>query len=95
MLKKETIIGLTFGQIISVVLLFGTLATSYATLNSRITKIEVIQDNQRSEMYIYKNNLETIRSENREDHISIAKKLDESNKELETKLDLLILKMKK
>jgi hypothetical protein len=78
-LSKDTKIGLTIGQLFSVILIFITMMVSYANFSVRINSIEIKQqqfevkmveledniDNNRTErMY----QLEQLRQENREEH---------------------------
>ena len=84
MLTSETRIGLTFGQIIASILLIISIFTFYLNLNARISAQDVaIQKNSidietlkfsTSEM---SHNSETLRKENREEHMNLSSKLDQ------------------
>jgi len=83
-LAKESKIGLTFGQILSLFLLVGGMVTAYVNLNVKIANIEGrIQANEvrteQLEIGRIQNakNIETIRTENREDHTILSEKLDD------------------
>ncbi len=83
-LAKESKIGLTFGQILSLFLLVGGMITAYVNLNVKIASIEgIIQSNEVRTEQLERGriqnaiNIETIRTENREDHNIISEKIDE------------------
>jgi hypothetical protein len=83
-LSKESKIGLTFGQIISLAFMFGGMITAYVNLNIKITSIEGrISANEVRTEQLEKGriqnaeNIETIRTENRYDHQLIMEKLDD------------------
>ena len=64
-LNSTTKVGLTFGQIIAIIALTGGLITAYTDVNVKIAN---------NEARIIR--LETDRTENREDHKEMIKKLD-------------------
>jgi len=83
-LARESRIGLTFGQILSLFLLVGGMITAYVNLNVKIANIEGrIQANEVRTEQLERGriqnaiNIETIRTENREDHSILSEKLDD------------------
>lgn len=88
-LTRETRFGLTFGQIMSLLTLFGGMVTVYVNLNLKIAtldgklnentiKIEQLEQGRQANV----KSIETIRTENRADHIILSEKLDEVLREL-------------
>ena len=91
-LASETKYGLTFGQIISLLTMFGVLVVAWVNINIRITEIQgqAIADRVRIEQLeqgrqANASKIEIVRTENRDDHKAITVKLDEVLKELRTK----------
>jgi len=83
-LARESRIGLTFGQILSLFLLVGGMITAYVNLNVKIANIEGrMQANEVRTEQLERGrvqnaiNIETIRTENREDHSILSEKLDD------------------
>lgn len=76
-MQKETRIGLTFGQMLSVVTIIGSVIIAWVSINVRVAQAEIRI--QQLEIGHDRNarNIEVIRLENREDHKAIMDKLDE------------------
>jgi hypothetical protein len=85
MLQKETKYGLTFGQILSLLAVFGGILTVWVSLNVRIAQAEVRIESLENGYRETIKTVETVRSENREDHRELMKKLDELMKIKEDK----------
>ena len=81
-LQTPTRVGLTFGQIISSLALIGGLITAYVSLNIRITSLEVQVQALEKGRITNANNIEVIRTENRQDHKEIMQKLDKLIEEI-------------
>ena len=75
-MSKETKIGLTFGQIISVISILGGILISWIAINVRIAQAELRIDQLEKGRETNAQNIEKIRTENREDHQRIMDKLD-------------------
>ncbi len=75
-LTSQTKIGLTFGQIITIVIVVFSFAMSYANLTIRINDIETKTIELEKGRQINATNIETVRSENRFDHSEMIKKMD-------------------
>ena len=82
-LNAQTKIGLTFGQIITIIIVVFSVSISYANLTVRISDLEQKTAQLDRGHDINSEKIETIRTENREDHIKMM-----------DKLDVLILKLK-
>ena len=82
-LNAQTKIGLTFGQIITIIIVVFSVSISYANLTVRISHLEQKTAQLDRAHDVNSEKIETIRTENREDH---TKMMD--------KLDVLILKLK-
>jgi len=82
-LNAQTKIGLTFGQIITIIIVVFSFSMSYANLTVRISDLEQKTAQLDRAQAVNSANIETVRTENREDH---TKMMD--------KLDVLILKLK-
>ncbi len=81
-LHKESKLGLTFGQLLSVITVLGGIIAAYVTINIRITAAEVrIQELEKGRESNARN-IEQIRVENREDHLLIMDKLDRLGEKL-------------
>lgn len=76
-LKQQTSVGLTFGQILSVIALVGGMFAAWININMRITASEVKIEQLEKGRVQNAINIETIRIENRDDHKEMIKKLDE------------------
>lgn len=76
MLLQETLIGLTFGQVMAVLTLFGGIVGVWIQMNVRMKAVEVkvkqLEDLRKEDIA----HMEKIRQENREDHLQIMQKLD-------------------
>jgi hypothetical protein len=85
MLTANTIIGLNFGQLVSIVVVVATMVGFYYNIKTDIVKIN--QKYQELEMRMTKNenNMEVIRTENRDDHKEISEKMDKILFELKVK----------
>lgn len=75
-LQRETKIGLTFGQVISVLTIIGGILISWISINVRIAQAEIRIDQLERGRETNAQNIEKIRLENREDHQRIMEKLD-------------------
>lgn len=76
-LHNNTRIGLTFGQILSLCAIIGSIFMVWLSLNVRMAQAEIrIQQLEEGRVQNAKN-IETIRTENREDHQNILRKLDD------------------
>ena len=80
-LKDQSIIGLTFGQIISIIVLFGGLLATYTDVNVKIANIQVRTEKLEQSRSEEKQLIETNRTENRE-----------ALQKIEDKLDLLLIR---
>lgn len=81
-LTAQTKIGLTFGQIITIIVVVFSFAMSYANLTVRINDIEAKTIELEKGRITNAVNIETVRTENRSDH-----------KEMLEKMDLILLKI--
>lgn len=75
-LTAQTKIGLTFGQIITIVVIVFSFAMSYANLTVRINNIEQKAIELEKGRIVNAANIETVRSENRDDHAKMIEKMD-------------------
>lgn len=75
-LQRESKLGLTFGQLLSIITVLGSLVVAYVSINVRITQTEVKITELERGRDINARNIEQIRVENREDHQAISLKLD-------------------
>ena len=82
MLQRETRLGLTFGQIISILTILGSVLLAWVSINVRIAQAEVRIEELEKGRVINSQNIEKIRVENREDHQRILDKLDDVQNEL-------------
>jgi len=89
MLRKETTFGMTYGQLIATIGLLFTMLIAGLSLSARIAKIEshvaqnVIDITElRKNDIVLRAEIEARRIENRDDHILILKKVDDSKKEI-------------
>jgi len=82
-LSAQTKIGLTFGQIITIIIVVFSFSMSYANLTIRINDLEQKTVQLDKAQINNADNIETVRTENRSDHIKMM-----------DKLDILILKLK-
>ena len=76
-LGRETKFGLTFGQILSLLTVFGGILVAWVSLNVRIAQAEVRIQTLESGFEANLKTVETIRQENRDDHRKLMDKLDE------------------
>jgi len=83
-LQRDTKIGLTFGQILGLITVMGSIIISWVSINVRIAQAEIRIDQLEIGRQTNARNIEVIRLENREDHNRILEKLDEL---IKTKLD--------
>ena len=81
-LHKESKLGLTFGQLLSVITVLGGIIAAYVTINIRITAAEVRIQELEKGRETNARNIEQIRIENREDHLLIMDKLDRLSEKL-------------
>jgi hypothetical protein len=82
MLRETTKIGLTFGQILAALGLFGGIIGAYVSLSSRITAIEVDQKNSNAKYTELREDLRLLQVDNKTDHIALQNTIREYNKEL-------------
>lgn len=82
MLQRETRLGLTFGQIISILTILGSVLLAWVSINVRIATAEVRIEELEKGRVTNSLNIEKIRVENREDHQRILDKLDNLPNEL-------------
>ena len=75
-LKQQTQIGLTFGQIISIIGLVGAMMLVWSDLNVKIANNEVKIEQLEKGRVQNAINIETTRIENRDDHKEMIRKLD-------------------
>ena len=83
-LQRDTKIGLTFGQILGLITVMGSIIISWVSINVKIAQAEIRIDQLEIGRQTNARNIEVIRLENREDHNRILEKLDEL---IKTKLD--------
>ena len=83
-LQRDTKIGLTFGQILGLITVMGSIIISWVSINVRIAQAEIRIDQLEIGRQTNARNIEVIRLENREDHNRILEKLDEL---IKTKMD--------
>jgi len=82
MLQRDTRLGLTFGQIISILTILGSVLLAWVSINVRIAQAEVRIEELEKGRVTNSQNIEKIRVENREDHQRILDKLDDLQNEL-------------
>lgn len=83
-LQRDTRVGLTFGQILGLITVMGSIIISWVSINVKIAQAEIRIDQLEIGRQTNARNIEVIRLENREDHNRILEKLDEL---IKTKLD--------
>lgn len=88
-LKKETIIGLTFGQIIAVLTLFAMIMGVWINSQLAIARLEVKTEQNTLDITSIKTDMENKRLENKTDHEKILKKIEEGNKEIIDKIETI------
>ncbi len=86
-LSKETKIGLTFGQILSVIGLVITIGGVWLSLNVRIAQAEVRIQNLETGRTENAKKIEKLYDQNREDYQAIIKRLDDIRDKIDTKQD--------
>ena len=75
-LNKETIIGLTFGQLIAIVSLFITIGVSWTNTQVEIAKIRQDVISLEKGRIVNASNIEIMRTENRQEHLKMMDKMD-------------------
>lgn len=75
-LSAQTKLGLTFGQIFSIITTTALVVGFYYSINVRLTEIEAKNRQQDSEIEAVTKTMEQFHSENRQDHNKMADKLD-------------------
>lgn len=75
-LNKETKFGLTFGQIFSLLAMFGALITVWVSVNVRISEAELRIEQVEQLRLENSVRIQQLYQENREDHKEIMQKLD-------------------
>lgn len=86
-LKQETKIGLTFGQIISVLGLLGAIVGVYLSLNIRVAQNEIKINNIGQNATDNSKRIEKLYDQNREDYEKIIDRLDDIRDKLDKKQD--------
>lgn len=76
-LQKESKLGLTFGQILSVLTIIGGILISWVAINVRIAQAEVRIEELEKGRLTNSQNIEQMRRENRDDHLMLMEKLDQ------------------
>ena len=76
-LSNSTRVGLTFGQILSLIGIIGSIFMVWLSLNVRLAQAEIRIEQLEKGRMENAQNIETIRKENREDHQKMMEKLDE------------------
>lgn len=76
-LQRDTKLGLTFGQVISLLTVIGGIIVAWISLNVRIAQAEVRIQVLERQFEATAKSIEQIRIENREDHRELIFKLDE------------------
>lgn len=76
-MERQTRTGLSFGQLISVVSLFGAILFAWVQINVRIAQSEVKIEELEKGRIQNATNIEVIRTENREDHKEILDEFKE------------------
>jgi len=83
-LQRDTKLGLTFGQIMSLLVMLGGMVTAYVNLNlkiaaieTRVAQTEVVVKVLEEGRKVNAINIETVRTENRFDHQMLNEKLDD------------------
>ena len=69
--QKETRFGLTFGQVLSLIGIAGGILLAWVSINVRIAQAEIRIDELEKGQVRNATTIETIRSENRDDHKAI------------------------
>ena len=75
-LSAQTKLGLTFGQIFSIITTTALVVGFYYSINVRLTEIEAKNRQQDAEITAVTKTMEQFHIENRQDHIKVADKLD-------------------
>ena len=75
-LTKETMIGLTFGQIIAIISLFITIGVSWTNTQVEIAKIKQDVTSLEKGRIVNASNIEIMRTENRQEHLKMMDKMD-------------------
>ena len=83
----ETLIGLTFGQIIAVIGLVIMIIGVWINSQVNLAKLEVKTDQNSKDIQAIKEDNESKRVENKSDHEKILAKIEQSNKEIINKID--------
>lgn len=81
-LQRETRLGLTFGQILSIITVIGSVLFAWVSINVRIAQAEVRIEELEKGRNTNAQNIERIRLENREDHQRIIEKLEDVQNEI-------------
>ena len=76
-LNAQTKIGLTFGQIVAIIVVVFGFAMGYANLEQRIAATEQKQYYLQNTIALNQRNAETYRIENRDDHKIMFQKIDQ------------------
>ena len=76
-LTAQTKIGLTFGQVLSLIIVTSTFVMGYANLNLRIAELEVQKPVTEKAILQTNAEIERVRSENRQDHAIMFGKFDQ------------------
>ena len=76
-LNSETKIGLTFGQILSLITITGAFVMGYRDLDLRINQLEQKGINTEKQILFNGTEIEKVRTENRQDHAVMFQKFDQ------------------
>ena len=76
-LSAQTKVGLTFGQIFTIITVVALFVMGYANLQMRMNTYEQKQIEMQSSISSNEKNIEVIRTENREDHKTMIVKMDQ------------------
>lgn len=76
-LSAQTKVGLTFGQIFTIITVVALFVMGYANLQMRMNTYEQKQIEMQTSISSNEKNIEVIRTENREDHKTMIVKMDQ------------------
>jgi uncharacterized protein YgfB (UPF0149 family) len=84
-LNRETKYGLTFGQMLSLITVFGAIVAVWINMNIRVTQTEIRIENLEKGRIENSNNILRLYQDNREDHKQLGEKLDKIIEYINTK----------
>lgn len=76
-LNAQTKIGLSFGQILSLITITGVFVMGYANLDMRINQMELKAKETEKMIMLNNTDIEKVRVENRQDHTALGVKIDQ------------------